>query len=107
MSKGKVTKDHILNCAFELASKNELSLVNSLSLELANNSQMLYPYSEYMMSMKRGYQYFKQSFNGILNINALSNIFNNKAIKDIVKSNNETKIWQLISTEIWLQKRPA
>ena len=31
------------------------------------------------------------------------NIFNNKAIKDIVKSNNETKIWQLVSTEIWLQ----
>ncbi|WP_298879525.1 asparagine synthase (glutamine-hydrolyzing) [uncultured Polaribacter sp.] len=31
------------------------------------------------------------------------NIFNTKAIKDIVKSNNETKIWQLVSTEIWLQ----
>ena len=31
------------------------------------------------------------------------NIFNNKAIEQIVKSNNETKIWQLVSTEIWLQ----
>lgn len=31
------------------------------------------------------------------------NIFNNQVIKDIVKSNNETKIWQLVSTEIWLQ----
>jgi asparagine synthase (glutamine-hydrolysing) len=30
-------------------------------------------------------------------------IFNNKAIKQIVKSKNETKIWQLVSTEIWLQ----
>lgn len=38
-----------------------------------------------------------------LNQLKIRNIFNNKAIKDIVKSNNETKIWQLVSTEIWLQ----
>lgn len=30
-------------------------------------------------------------------------IFNNNSIKQIVKSKNETKIWQLVSTEIWLQ----
>lgn len=31
------------------------------------------------------------------------NIFNNKAIEKIAISKNETKIWQLVSTEIWLQ----
>lgn len=31
------------------------------------------------------------------------NIFNNKAIHQVIKSKNETKIWQLVSTEIWLQ----
>lgn len=31
------------------------------------------------------------------------NIFNNTTIKNILKSKNETKIWQLVSTEIWLQ----
>ena len=30
-------------------------------------------------------------------------IFNNTAIQNILKSKNETKIWQLVSTEIWLQ----
>ena len=32
------------------------------------------------------------------------NIFNNKEIDSILKKNNPMKIWQLVSTEIWLQK---
>ena len=31
-------------------------------------------------------------------------IFNNKEIDTILKSNNECKIWQLVSTELWLDK---
>ncbi|TXD54287.1 MULTISPECIES: asparagine synthase (glutamine-hydrolyzing) [unclassified Polaribacter] len=31
------------------------------------------------------------------------NIFNNVAVHKILKSKNEAKIWQLVSTEIWLQ----
>ena len=31
------------------------------------------------------------------------NIFNNKSIEKIVNSKNEVQIWQLVSTEIWLQ----
>jgi asparagine synthase (glutamine-hydrolysing) len=31
------------------------------------------------------------------------NIFNNKSIEEIVNSKNEGQIWQLVSTEIWLQ----
>ncbi len=32
------------------------------------------------------------------------NIFNNKEIDTIIKTNNEQKIWQLVSTELWLEK---
>jgi asparagine synthase (glutamine-hydrolysing) len=32
------------------------------------------------------------------------NEFNKKTIKNIINSKDETKIWQLVSTELWLQK---
>ncbi|PHR74160.1 MAG: asparagine synthase (glutamine-hydrolyzing) [Lutibacter sp.] len=32
------------------------------------------------------------------------NIFNNQVIDTIVKTNNEQKIWQLVSTELWIEK---
>ncbi|PQJ79219.1 asparagine synthase (glutamine-hydrolyzing) [Polaribacter porphyrae] len=39
------------------------------------------------------------------NLQSLENrtIFNKKAIRNIITSKNESKIWQLVSTEIWLQ----
>jgi len=32
------------------------------------------------------------------------NIFNNNEIDSILKTNNEHKIWQLVSTELWINK---
>lgn len=65
---------------FELASKNELELVNKLSIEFLENSEMTYPYSEYIISMKRGYDYCNNSQNGIINLNLLTNILPQKPI---------------------------
>ena len=61
---------------FDLAHPKYIDLVEDISVSIAQNSQMTYPYSEYIVSMKRGYNYFKTSKNGILNINNLSNLIN-------------------------------
>ena len=65
---------------FELSSKNELDLVNKVSLEILENSEMTYPYSEYIISMKRGYDYCNTSYNGIVNLNQLKNVLPKKPI---------------------------
>lgn len=65
---------------FELASQKELELVNKLSIEFLENSEMTYPYSEYIISMKRGYDYCNNSQNGIINLNLLANILPQRPI---------------------------
>lgn len=65
---------------FEVASTQEIDLLEQLSIEIAQNSQMTYPYSEYIVSMQRGYEYFKKAKNGILNINQLSHLLENKTV---------------------------
>jgi len=65
---------------FEVASTQQINLLEQLSIEIAQNSQMTYPYSEYIVSMQRGYEYFKKAKNGILNINQLSHLLENKTV---------------------------
>lgn len=65
---------------FELSSSKELEILERLSIEIAQNSQMTYPYSEYIVSMQRGYFYFKKANNGILNINQLNNFLEKKPV---------------------------
>lgn len=65
---------------FELSSVKEVNVLEQLSIEIAQNSQMTYPYSEYIVSMKRGYEYFNKAKNGILNINQVSNLLEDKSV---------------------------
>jgi len=65
---------------FELASQKELYLLDDISIKLMQNNPMTYPFSEYMLSMKRGYRYLKECSNGILNINSINDLFKNKPI---------------------------
>ncbi len=53
-------------------------------------------------------QWMQNELNSFIqdNINSLKSrqIFNNLAIESVLKSNQHNKIWQLVSTELWLQK---
>lgn len=62
----KYEYNHII--PFELASNNEIYLIEKLNIQLLDNSEMIYPFSEYIVSLKRGFRYFKESQNKILNI---------------------------------------
>jgi len=62
----KYEYNHII--PFELASNNEAYLIEKLNIQLLDNSEMIYPFSEYIISLKRGYRYFTESKNKILDI---------------------------------------
>lgn len=83
---------------FELASQNEIELVNTISTQLAQNNQMTYPYSEYIVSMQRGYQYFQSSENGILNINNLNTLLKDKPVLYIGAGSSVAKELEWIYT---------
>jgi hypothetical protein len=53
---------------YELAHEINDSLINKLSLIFTQSSQMRYPFSEYIISLKRGYNYFFESKNKIINL---------------------------------------
>jgi len=65
---------------FELASKKDLALVNQLSVKFLENNEMTYPYSEYIVSMKRGYDICLNSCNGIINLSQLKDNLPKKPI---------------------------
>ena len=44
---------------FELASQNSLPLIEELSSVIQNSDKLNYPYSEYLLSFKRGFDYLK------------------------------------------------
>jgi len=52
--------------------------------------------------------WMKNEFKSLINDSIITlknrNIFNNNQIDLILKSNNERKIWQLVSTELWIDK---
>lgn len=65
---------------YELAHKIDYFLINKLSLIFTLSSQMRYPFSEYIISLKRGYTYFFESKNKIINLSKKYNFLENKKV---------------------------
>lgn len=65
---------------YELAHEIYNSLINKLSLIFTQSSQMRYPFSEYIISLKRGYNYFFKSKNKIINLSKKYNFLENKKV---------------------------
>ncbi|MFA9373012.1 MAG: 6-hydroxymethylpterin diphosphokinase MptE-like protein [Poseidonibacter sp.] len=53
---------------FELASKNELELISTISEFLTLENKIRYPFSEYIYGLKRGFHYLNYSNNGFINL---------------------------------------
>ncbi|MGB5792388.1 6-hydroxymethylpterin diphosphokinase MptE-like protein [Poseidonibacter sp.] len=53
---------------FELASKNELELISTISEFLTLENKIRYPFSEYIYGLKRGFYYLNYSTNGFINL---------------------------------------
>jgi hypothetical protein len=65
---------------FELAHETNSHLINTLSLLFTQSSEMRYPFSEYILSLKRGYKYFYESQNKIINLSQNHDFFKNKKV---------------------------
>lgn len=65
---------------YELSNEINQSIINKLSLQFTQSSQMRYPFSEYLISLKRGYKYFSESENKIINLSKNYNFFDNKKV---------------------------
>jgi hypothetical protein len=65
---------------FELAHETNHHLINNLSLLFTQSSQMRYPFSEYLLSLKRGFKYFQKSQNKIINLSRNNDFLGNKKI---------------------------
>lgn len=65
---------------FELAHKINNHLIDTLSLLFTQSSEMRYPFSEYILSLKRGYKYFQKSQNKIINLSKDSGLLKDKKV---------------------------
>ncbi len=65
---------------FELAHETNNHLVNKLSLIFTQSSEMRYPFSEYLISLKRGFKYFLKSENKIINLSKNNYFLNDKKV---------------------------
>ena len=65
---------------FELAHETNNHLVNKLSLIFTQSSEMRYPFSEYLLSLKRGFNYFFKSENKIINLSKNNDFLNDKKV---------------------------
>lgn len=65
---------------FELAHETNNHLVNKLSLIFTQSSEMRYPFSEYLLSLKRGFNYFFKSENKIINLFKNNDFLNDKKV---------------------------
>ncbi len=65
---------------FEKANESYDYLVDDLTILFNQNSQMRYPFSEYLLSIKRGYKYFLTSKNKILNISKNIEVLKNEKV---------------------------
>lgn len=54
--------------------------INKLSLIFTQSSQMRYPFSEYIISLKRGYKYFFEEKRKIINLSKKYNFLENKKV---------------------------
>jgi hypothetical protein len=53
---------------YELSDETNRAIIDKLSLQFTQSSQMRYPFSEYLISLKRGFKYFIESENKIINL---------------------------------------
>ena len=65
---------------FEKADESYDYFIDDLTIIFNQNSQMRYPFSEYLLSMKRGYNHFLNSENKILNISKNLEILKNEKV---------------------------
>ncbi|WP_418179606.1 6-hydroxymethylpterin diphosphokinase MptE-like protein [Aliarcobacter lanthieri] len=65
---------------FELINEDYKSILNDLNSYLTENSQMRYPFSEFIISLKRGYKYFFEEERNIINLSKKYNFLENKKI---------------------------
>lgn len=65
---------------YELSDETNRAIIDKLSLQFTQSSQMRYPFSEYMLSLKRGYNYFFESKNKIINLSKKYDFLENKKV---------------------------
>lgn len=65
---------------YELSHKTKKSYINLLSLIFIESAQMRYPFSDYIISLKRGFNYFSESKNKILNLSKTYNFLEKENI---------------------------
>lgn len=65
---------------YELAHSSNETIINQLSQMFTQSSQMRYPFSEYILSLKRGYKYFFESENKIINLSNKYNFLEDKKV---------------------------
>jgi len=66
--------------SFDLASENEAYLIEIINSEILNNSPMIYPFSEYLVSLKRSFHYIKESPHGLLKLENQLELFKDKKV---------------------------
>lgn len=70
--------NHLIH--FELSNQNNSYLIEELQNIFIHSSQMRYPFSDFIISLKRGYNYFFEEKKSIINLSQNQNLFENKKI---------------------------
>lgn len=70
--------NHLIH--YELSHKTYEHYLETLSLQLTQFSEMRYPFSEYLISLKRGYHYFFKEKKPLLNLSNSYSFFNDKPV---------------------------
>jgi hypothetical protein len=65
---------------YELSDEINRAIIDKLSLQFTQSSQMRYPFSEYFISLKRGFKYFLESKNKIINLSKNYDFLENKKV---------------------------
>ncbi len=65
---------------YELSDETNRAIIDKLSLQFTQSSQMRYPFSEYLISLKRGFKYFIESKNKIINLSKNYDFLENKKV---------------------------
>lgn len=70
--------NHLIH--FELSNQNNSYLIEELQNIFIHSSQMRYPFSDFIISLKRGYNYFFEEKKSIINLSQNQNLFENKRV---------------------------
>ncbi|MFX4242241.1 6-hydroxymethylpterin diphosphokinase MptE-like protein [Aliarcobacter butzleri] len=65
---------------YELSHEENRELISDLSLQFTLNGQMRYPFSEFIISLKRGYKYYFKEKRSILNLSQKYKFLENKKV---------------------------